>query len=261
MHLAARSPSAMRQRLDLRTLLSDWPYDPENTVRLVRAADGRELLQVRLPLGVEQYELDGRPDGERPHESESFLDYHLQRLEEAKPARKQKAFSLSPSECADLFAEGVLYYHRYLHLFEIKDWARTARDTARNLRLFDFVKQHAAHRDDQCYLERWRPYLLRMNAVALAMLALDREDHLSALQILQSAIHSIESLDRLEEEAFAIECRRSLGALRQLMGRVESTRPISSLERLERQLKQAIAAQQFERAALLRDRIKALRPS
>ena len=100
-----------------------------------------------------------------------------------------------------------------------------------------------------------------MKAVALAMLALDREDHLSALQILQSAIHSIESLDRLEEEAFAIECRRSLGALRQLMGRVESTRPISSLERLERQLKQAIAAQQFERAALLRDRIKALRPS
>ena len=51
---------------DLSQLLHDWPYDPEHTMRIVTAGDGRSVLQVRLPLGIEQYELEGRPDGHEP---------------------------------------------------------------------------------------------------------------------------------------------------------------------------------------------------
>ena len=49
----------------------------------ITLADGREVMQVRLPLGIEQYELSGRPDGHRPHDAESAFDYHLERSQQA----------------------------------------------------------------------------------------------------------------------------------------------------------------------------------
>src|SRR4051794_24001730 len=113
----------MDNRVDLRELLNSWPYDPEDDVRLITAADGRELLQVRLPLGIEQYELSGRPDGERPYGKESALQHQLDKLAIAE--REGSSFALDSDECAELFTEGTLYYYRYLHLFQVKDWSGT----------------------------------------------------------------------------------------------------------------------------------------
>jgi hypothetical protein len=249
----------MSEHFDLRLLLDRWPYDPSDNVRIVRGADGRPILQVRLALGIEQYELEGRPDGQKPYGKETALDYHLERLAKAKSSGQAAAFELSPSDCAELFDEGTLFYYRYLHLFQAKDWRRTMRDTERNLRLFDFVRQHAQRPADQEHLEKWRPYLLRMNAAARAMLELTRADYSGSLRIVQAAIEQIESLPEREEEAFLLERQRSLEALRDLATQIEQNRPLSELERLERELQQAVAAQKFERAAVLRDLIRELR--
>ena len=56
----------MNDSADLRQILKNWPYDPEDDARIIRGDDSRELMQVRTLLGIEQYEMDGRPDGERP---------------------------------------------------------------------------------------------------------------------------------------------------------------------------------------------------
>ena len=109
----------MRADEDLRPLLEAWPYDAARNVRVLRLPGGREVLQVRQPAGIEQYEMDGRPDGQRPHGVESCLDYHLARLARAEAAGKAEAFRLTPAQCQELFAEGTLYYHRYLHLFQM----------------------------------------------------------------------------------------------------------------------------------------------
>jgi hypothetical protein len=61
---------------DIRELLDAWPYDSDNDARIVRGRDGREILQIRVPIGLEQLELEGRPDGARPHEMESALDFY-----------------------------------------------------------------------------------------------------------------------------------------------------------------------------------------
>ena len=61
---------------DLSPLLKRWAYEQEQAVRRLKALDGREILQVRLPLGVEQYEIDGRPDGLRPQEAENLVQQH-----------------------------------------------------------------------------------------------------------------------------------------------------------------------------------------
>jgi len=244
---------------DLKALFDSWPYDPDDCVRVITMADGREVMQVRLPLGVEQYELDGRPDGCRPHGAESELDHHLARLEEARKTGAEPGFRLGPDQCVDLFNEGVLYYYRYLHMFQFKDWPRTVRDTARNLKLFDFVHSYAAREEDRQYLEQWRPYVLRINAVASAMIATGENDHHRALAIVHAAAEAIEALSEIDEDTFRFERHRSVEALHELAGEIEKSKPPTELERLENQLLEAVTAERYERAAELRDRIRSLR--
>jgi hypothetical protein len=249
----------MNDSFDLQPLLASWPYDPENDARLLRGRDGREILQVRTPLGIEQYELEGRPDGARPHGMETALDYYRQQFERLKGTEKAESFKLSSKQCSELFNEGTLYYFRYVRLFQLKDWTRTIRDTARNLQAFDFVHRHAASEEDQMFLEKWRPYILRVNASAAAMLALEQRAYEKALGHLQETISRIEALPDLEDETFQFERERSLLALRELLSQVQKNRPMSELEQLEHQLRRAVERQEFERAAVLRDRIRLLR--
>jgi hypothetical protein len=251
----------MDNKFDLQDLLKSWPYDPDNDVRRAVGADGRPVLQVRLPVGIEQYELQGRPDGEKPYGKESAFDYHLERRAEAKRAGKEGEFKLTAEQCAELFSEGTLYYYRYLHLFQAKDWPGTLRDTTRNIHLFDFVHAYAEEEEDQFYLEQWRPYLLRMNAAAAAMLKLEEGDYAQALELVNSAIAQIEAADEFDDETYQFERERSLLALKEMTSQIEEAKPVSELEQLERELRQAIAAQRFEHAADLRDRIRALRNS
>jgi hypothetical protein len=249
----------MSAGVDIADLLNSWPYDPEHDARLVKGKDGREILQVRTPMGLEQYELDGRPDGARPYGRESALEYHLFRLEQARLAGKEEDFEISPAECTELFNEGTIYYFRYVRLFQLKDWPRTLRDTARNLRAFDLVHRYARREEDQLYLEKWRPYIIRVNAAAGALLALDRQEHDRALLLVQSAINRIEGLDELEDETFRFERERSLTALRELAEQIQRNRPISRVEQLERLLRKAIERQEFEKAAVLRDQLRDLK--
>ena len=52
--------------MDLSRILEAWSYGDKKHVRRVTNHRGDEVLQVRLPLGIEQYEFQGRPDGRRP---------------------------------------------------------------------------------------------------------------------------------------------------------------------------------------------------
>ena len=251
--------AALRSRMtvfDLADWLREWPYDPEENIRVVTCADGRDVLQVRLPMGVEQYELDGRPDGERPHGGESELHYQLDRLGQA----AEGEFSLSHEECVGLINEGTIYYFRYVHLFQLQDWPRTERDTARNLCLFDLVHEYAEGPEDADCLEQWRPYILRMHAVARAMIQVEAREHLRALEIVAEAIAAIEALDGPEDNAtFDVEKSRSLEVLRSLEVEIGTSRPLTEVEEFEKEMRDAVAQEDYERAAELRDLIQVLR--
>ncbi len=249
----------MSSSIDLRRFLQGWPYDPDDDARLAQGEDGRSILQVRTPRGLEQYELDGRPDGEQPHAAESSLVYYQTRLEEARAAGREADFELGPRECNELFNEGTLYYFRYVRLFQLKDWARTLRDTSRNLALFDLVHRYAQREEDRQFLEKWRPYVIRVNASAAIMLELDRRAYDQASRLANQAIAKLQELESLEDDTFQFELERSLTALHDLASQIQKNRPLSDVEQLERQLRRAVERQEFERAAELRDRIRALK--
>jgi excinuclease UvrABC helicase subunit UvrB len=136
---------------------------------------------------------------------------------------------------------------------------RTIRDTRRNLGLFDFINRHAEREADQLYLEQWRPYVLRINATASAMQELEKGNFEEAHGILDTAIHTIENLPNLDVETFKEEKQRALKTLHSIVDQIKNVRPQSELERLEKELKKAVQAQEFELAAKLRDRIRGMR--
>jgi hypothetical protein len=244
---------------DIRELLEAWPYDSDNDARIVRGNDGREILQVRIPIGLEQFEMECRPDGARPHQMESVLDFYRQKLAQAEVAGNAGEFALDEQECAELIDEGTLYYFRYLRLFQLHRWADTIRDTSRNLGLFDFISRYAVRDEDREYLERWRPYLVRMNAAASALQHLEQGDARAALQTIQNGRDKIEALEDMDDETFQVERERSLTALGELQKQIQKKQPVSPVERLQRQLRRAIERQEFERAAELRDQIREMR--
>jgi xanthine/CO dehydrogenase XdhC/CoxF family maturation factor len=153
----------------------------------------------------------------------------------------------------------MLYYYRYLNLFQIREWVGTLRDTTRNLRLFDFVHRYAIREEDQNYLEQWRPYILRLHATAAAMIQVEGGTHDVALEVLNKTIQQIEALEEREDQTFQFERKRSLLTLQELIRQIEKKRPVPPLERLERELRHAVELQNFEQAAQLRDQIRDLR--
>ena len=169
---------------DLHSILGDWPHETGKIkVRKIVGLDGREKLQLRIDLGVLQMEMTGRPDGVRPHGCESLLEYHQVRAGRA--VQRGENYELTLEQCAELQQEGIQYYHRYLSLFQINDFAGVVRDTQRNLDLFDFVSEHTERDELSWNLQQFRPYVLMMNTRAKASILLAQGKFPEAMREIQ----------------------------------------------------------------------------
>ena len=106
-----------------------------------------------------------------------------------------------------LWREGVQYYHRYVAFWHLEQYERCARDTARTLRLFAFVRTHAEQERHRVYFDQWRPYVTMMHARAVATPLLNDRDVDQALQVIDSGIEAIqEFLDDYGQSERAREC-------------------------------------------------------
>jgi len=247
---------------ELSSILSDWPFDPEKAVRVVRGRDGRERMQLRVDQGafqgVLQMDLDGRPDGTRPHGREFALD-HYEECATGATHERGRQFRLDHEACEELFDESRRIYERYIFLLQWADYARVVRDTERNMRAFRFIHRHALEAEDRDNLERWWPYILRIHAQAKTMIAVREKAFDEALSVVAETRQRIEGLTEVDAEEFRIERERSLRALDGLERTVRRHRPLSPEEKIEKDLRTAIAEERFERAAFLRDRLRDLR--
>jgi len=249
----------MNGSADLSEFFRSWKYDSDNQVRIIKADDGRDVLQIRQPLGVEQYELDGRPDGLTPEGRSSYLEAFQERLERHIEENGSAAgFVISHEEFGLLQNEGLLNYYRYLVLFQIGDFERTARDTGHNLAVCELVDKYAESDEDKKDILQYRPYILRMHAISKAMVSLHRQLKSAARQILEAAIEEIEKMDPIDPPAFQFERLRSLNYLRSTLKQVLEQK-VSPLDRLKRELEAALEEENYEQAADLRDRIRALK--
>jgi len=235
--------------------MREWEYDPENTVRFVDGDDGRQVLQVRLPLGIEQYELDGRPDGLKPFGRETILEEIESRLKTfVEEHGEDSGFSIEHDDFVSIQSEEALYYFRYLLLFQIGDYERTSRDTEHNLRACELIEKYCTNKEDKKSLLQYKPYVIRVNALSRSMLYLGKNEKKRALAAIKTAIENIESAEAISSMVYKFERDRSLEQLRGTLDQLSKFGG-DEVERLEAQLDEAVEKEDYERAAKLRDKI------
>ncbi len=240
---------------DIKPILDSFPYEPgEVNARIIKGLDGKEKLQMRLDLGLIQMELEGRPDGQRPHGYESLLDYYEAKAEQ----EGRECLELNSEECEALRAEGTQYYYRYLCCLQLGEFRRAARDTARNLRLFDFMKKHAASEEDKLALERYRPYVLMMNTKAEALMLATEGRIRAALSRIDRGAKQIEEFYRAHGNEQLIILSVELMALNSLRKHLENAAIRAPAEVLEQKLQEAIEREDYALAARIRDQLREL---
>jgi hypothetical protein len=211
--------------LDLNTILRDWPHENGNVkVRKIAGLDGREKLQLRVDLGVLQMEMTGRPDGQRPHNCDSLLEYHQRRA--ARSEEKGEGYELTPEQCAELQQEGIQYYHR-----EELSWS----------------------------MQQFRPYVLMMNTRARASILLGEGKFAEAMGEIERGRDAISEFFQRSNFPELVSKSSEIAFLDEWLEEVKAKRPLSKLEIMQREMEAAIAKELYERAAELRDAIKLLK--
>lgn len=254
------------QSVDISKVLQDWPYEHgQLSCRLIVGEDGEPYVQVRLDMGLLQMRADGRPDGERPHGFTSLLDYYQELLDgtsgstgQEEEAKSEKS-ALNEEDCRLLRDEAELYYRRYIALMVLEDYDRVVRDTTRNLHLLDFIAAHAETEEDRTSLEKFRPYITMMRTRALASQAVKDGEPKAALLAIDEGL---EVLRRHFEEAGRpqmFDASNEVQALRGMREALVPKLPVSQRSELKERLARALAEENYELAAILRDELKQLK--
>jgi hypothetical protein len=254
--LADRQPMT---DIDLSHLLRSWKPEPGRiNARKIVGGDGRPKLQIRIDLGVLQMEIDGRPDGERPHGFESLLGYEQDRL--TRYARESgigaDGFALSPDDCRMLREEAVQYYHRYVGLFAIGEYGAVIRDTTRNLEALDLCRDFGTTDLDRTVLEQFRAPILMMRARSEAELALLEGQPKQALAALDGGLDELRRVYEDSGRGEAFNDANEVQLLRGMRDALVPKVPASQKVELQERLRAAIDAENYELAAILRDELR-----
>jgi hypothetical protein len=224
---------------DLSELLRAFPYEPGRVrARLIRARDGREVLQVRVELGILQMECDGRPDG----------------LESAFADGKDLS---TPAGAASGRLEVAQLEQRTVAYLAAGDPVRALRDTESVLALLARLAAEAPDAEREwAESARFSVVVLRTRAVVAALMQAGRPREAPV------AIDQGLRLLRIEAERIGIGDQfDSLGDVRALRTLRESLVPqLPPAERgeLEARLEAAVRAENYELAAILRDELRRL---
>ena len=231
-------------------ILQDWDYDSQSIrARIVAGQDGEaDVLQMRVEMGIIQMAVDGRPDGIRPEGFATYLDYLLQ--EEISQGNE---WDLNDEQCMEVDREFMQFYQRRISWLSIKEYQQVVRDADHTLALMDFCKRHSPDDGWTIVHEQYRPFVLFHRTQAAAYHQLNESTPQAAIECINDGLNTIRSIFEshdLEEHFDEDELVSQLRDIR------ESLRDEYSVGKtLHEQLADAIASEQYERAAEIRDQL------
>lgn len=228
---------------DLTRLLREWPFEPETPqVRLTTAEDGRTVLQVRVPLGLLQMELSGRPDG-RPSAMDALNP-------------RDRETPLTIEESGAIREEIHLYQQRAAALLALGEAGEALRDAEWCLALTALLVDLSSSRAERRNGARLRAHVLALRARIVAMTAVRAGQPNAALRTVEQAIDEIRVEARRAGLDPDVEARYELLALESFRDALVPKLPSSQRAELEARLRAAIAAENYELAAILRDELR-----
>jgi UvrB/uvrC motif len=227
--------------------LKEWPYEPDGGVRLVKGADGRDLIQVRVDLGLLQLETKGRPDGMKPEGFNTLLDL-LNHKELESPE-----FELDDPTCVEIDREFVQFYHRRVAWLRLQKFEQAVKDADHTLALMDFCAEHSDDEDWTFQHEQHRAFVLFHRIQASALIAIERQEPERAVELIDEGLDDIQDcFEQMGWEEFfeSDELVLRLGELRDSL-----LKDSPSVKSLQQQLEEAVNSEQYELAAMLRDQM------
>lgn len=243
---------------DISSILDGWNYDPALvSARWVKGLDGTTKIQLRLDLGLFQMEPDGRPDGQRPRGYPTLLDYYLtlERTSRGAPFPK-----LDDEACAELQQEAVQFYYRYLSLYALRHYEGVIRDTRHNMGIVELVERHAEDDDLAWEFLQFYPYIRMMSARATAdqFVQDDRGEYEMAILAVEQGLADIQAFWKKHDDTEYDEevSTDEEDALNELLEDLRQRKPKSQSERIREDLQRAIASENYEKAATLRDALR-----
>lgn len=246
-------------RRDIDEALHGWPSNAEPgdvVAREITARDGRKVLQIRVELGVLQMEVEGRPDGVRPHGYATYLDYlqHRANMKSAKAAD----WKLTAEQSVEVDREFSQFYHRRVAWLTLQRYDKALQDADHSLALMNFVAEYSGSSEYIDSHERFRGLVLFHRTQAAAALALERRKP-------EEAVDSVrEGVERLTNHLrdWAADTERDdapnetlIAQLRVLEDEIRKNFEVEKT--LGEQLDEAVADEDYERAARIRDLIRA----
>jgi hypothetical protein len=245
---------SMSQNQDIDFIFRQWPYQPGViSARLILAHDDREVLQMRIEMGLLQMEVQGRPDGEKPGGFETYLAYlSEQKKDAAEPT------PLTDEECFEIDREFLQYYHRRICCLALREFDRAVSDSDHTLALMDFVLKYSPSEEWTLSHERYRPFVHFHRCQAMALATLEKGGPEAAIEELQQGLDKLRELfvqmeaeEQFDQDELVIQLRE----LKESLRKEYEVGPT-----LAEQLAEAVAAEEYERAARLRDEIARRRP-
>jgi hypothetical protein len=205
-------------------------------------------------------EVGGRPDGTRPHGFATYLDYLLYRAagRGLAPGGKASSWVMSRDHCAAADREFVQFYHRREAWLALQRYDRALRDADHTLALMDFVRRHGMDEDYIASHERFRGLVLFHRTRAAAAMALERRRPDEAVDVVREGIERLNDHHKhwADEHEFSEVPNPSLvEQLHVLAGEIRKNFSVDKT--LREQLDEAVAEEDYERAAVLRDQLRA----
>lgn len=238
---------------DIDFILQDWEYKPGIVQpRLVQTRTGRQVIQMRVELGVLQIETSGRPDGARPHGFPTYFNY-LQ--EQARIVHKTgQTFVLNEEQCQEADREFVQFYHRRMCWLQLRQYARALADADHTLGFMDFVSQYSPSDDYRQAHEQYRGFVLFQRTQAAYALEVEKDNPEGAIDEVKSGLELLRRFfagydleEQMEEDGMVQHLRQIEANLREQFN-IQAT--------LQEQLAQAVADEDYEKAAQIRDALR-----
>jgi len=148
----------------------------------------------------------------------------------------------------------VQLYHRRISWLALRNYDRAVADADHSLAFMDFVKKHSPSDEYTLSHEQYRGFVLFHRTQAAAALAIEKDEPESAIDAIHDGLerirvffeaHNLE--ERVEDDGMVQQLKKIQQQVRELHG-IEST--------LKEQLAAAVASEQYETAARLRDALR-----
>ncbi len=144
--------------------------------------------------GCVDFAPEGRPDGERPLNFDSYYDLYAEKRNESTPV-------LTDQQCCRLLEEAYLYFRRGLDYLRKSHFLRAQHDLKHVLKIIDLGDRATTDNKWRMIFHELKPHYEMMHYVLLAAVSLQQHNRYKALRWLRQGIGKLNHWASVEPDA------------------------------------------------------------